>query len=113
MNRDLDYVREILLELEAEGDHAQKIMLLDTSAKERNHILIMTDAGLLIKQSKYGYRISWQGYEYLDAVRDEGIWNQTKNAVAETGGSVSLEIAKALATGFLKKKLSQHTGIEL
>ena len=56
-------------------------------------------------------RITFAGHDYLDSIRDDGIWNKTKQAVAETGGSATLEIIKSLATGFLKKKIEQHTGI--
>lgn len=59
------------------------------------------------------FRISPIGHDYLDAIRDEGIWKRTKEAVRETGGSATLEIVKSLATGFLKQKISQHTRIEL
>jgi hypothetical protein len=59
------------------------------------------------------FELTWLGHDYLDAVRDEGIWHKTKKAVSETGGSATLEIVKALALGFVKKKIAQHTGIEI
>ena len=59
------------------------------------------------------FRMTNQGHDYLDAIRDNGIWTKTKAAVAETGGSATLEIVKALALGFLKKKIETHTGIQL
>ena len=33
--------------------------------------------------------------------------------VAETGGTATLELIKAIGLGYVKKKLSEHTGIEL
>jgi len=54
-----------------------------------------------------------QGHDYLDAIRNDGIWQRTKEAVAETGGSAALEIIKAVALGLVKQKLEKHTGIEL
>ena len=58
-------------------------------------------------------RFSFTGHDDLDAIRDEGIWNKTLNAVAETGGSATLEMVKALATGFLKKTLELHIGVSM
>jgi hypothetical protein len=87
-------------------------------------IQLMSDAGLVQIRRKYdlyneGYvlglefRLTNSGHDYLDAVRSDNIWQQTQTAVAETGGSAVLEIVKALAIGFAKKKVSQHTGIDL
>ncbi len=67
----------------------------------------------LARWLEQSFTVTWAGHDYLDAVRDQGVWDKTKSAVAETGGNASLEIVKALALGFLKKKISQHTGIEL
>jgi hypothetical protein len=53
------------------------------------------------------------GHDFLDAVRDEGVWAETVAAVAETGGSAALELVKAVAIGFAKKKIAQHAGIEI
>ena len=59
------------------------------------------------------YRLSNQGHDFIEAIRDKGIWEKTKKAVTETGGNATLEMVKIIASGFLKEKLSKHTGIEL
>ena len=78
-------------------------------------LLLMRDAGWIEgRDANVGlFRVTNTGHDYLEAVKDVGIWNQTKAAIATTGGSATLEVAKALAIGFLKTKLSKHTGIEL
>ena len=95
------------------------------------HIELLADAGFVLKSGEridppgrggttlqgrriiksFALRVTNSGHDYLNAIRDEGIWNKTKQAVAETGGSATLEIIKSLATCFLKKKIEQHTGI--
>jgi len=70
------------------------------------------DSGLAIRRS-VRYWITSAGHDYLETIRDEGIWKKTKDVVSETGGSATLEIIMSLATGFLKKKIEKHTGIEL
>lgn len=135
MKRDLSLFRQILADCEdSDDDYFVRGMHwpgkfgseLDTKWNERElyHLSLMRDAGLIVFSELYDeddlgfvgatkFRITNSGHDFLDAVRDEGIWKQTKKAVAETGGNVSLEVAKSLAAGFLKKKLSQHTGVDL
>jgi len=121
--RDLDRIREILLHVENETSKdgwvgiRDRVFFRDDDAYQ---IDLMKQAGFVDADSHAisrilpgRVRISFAGHDYLDAVRDEGIWAQTKEAVKETGGSATIEIAKTLALGFLKKKISQHTGIEL
>lgn len=110
--RDLGYVRQLLLEMEAEGDYALRVLTADVSEKEMNHILIMADAGLLSNAGKYGCRISWQGYDYLDAVRDEENWRKTQAALKKIGGG-TFEIAKELAVAYMKQTAKEKLGIDL
>ncbi|KIC40124.1 hypothetical protein RA27_14925 [Ruegeria sp. ANG-R] len=70
------------------------------------------DHGLAKFHKPVTYKITWAGHDYLDSVRDKGIWEKTKRALVETGGSASLEVVKILAIGFAKTKLSKHTGVE-
>ena len=73
----------------------------------------MSDEGLVAEVSDGTFRLTSAGHDYLGAIRSEGIWQETKSVVAETGGSATLEIMKQLAIGFLKKKLEEHTDIKL
>ena len=41
--------------------------------------------------------LTWQGHEFLDAIRNDTIWNKTKNVVAERGGAIPFELIKELA----------------
>ncbi|MDP2738979.1 MAG: DUF2513 domain-containing protein [Pseudorhodobacter sp.] len=118
MKRDDDYIRDLLLKYEGEEDWllfmpGETLGSGEDEWKERYHALLLMDQGLLATVGKGTMRLTSQGHDFLEAVRDEGIWSRTKDAVRDTGGSATLEIVKALATGFLKKKISQYTGIEL
>ena len=86
--------------------------LSDEETKMEYHLKLACDAGLMLQQGIGMYRLTSLGHDYLDAVRDEGIWQSTKAAVAETGGNATLEIIKTVAVGFLKKKISDHTGLD-
>ena len=117
MKRDDDYMRARLLEAESSGPFLKKkyiaIDISEGDQKYNYHLDLLNDAGYLKKTDSTTFRMTNSGHDFLEAIRDEGIWRQTKSAISETGGSVTLEIFRALATGFLKKKIERHTGIEL
>jgi hypothetical protein len=56
--------------------------------------------------------LTWAGHDFLDSVRDSEIWRATKEGAQKAGG-FSLELLAALAKGLIKKKIEQHTGIQL
>ena len=117
MKRNDDLLRQLLLDAEASDDWIfLSYVTKDSSSEERErhgHVLLLEDAGLVAAVGKGSFRLTNQGHDFLTAIRDEGLWSKTKAAVAETGGNATVEILKSLASGFLKKKISQHTGIEL
>jgi hypothetical protein len=120
VKRNLDLVREILIEVESKNDGRSLVFEAGQVSKEKwHHVQLALQAGLLREvgavpsAQRKKVHLTWEGHDYLDAIRDEGIWAKTKAAVAETGGSATLEVIKAVAVGFVKKKISQHTGIEI
>ena len=44
--------------------------------------------------------LTWQGHEFLDAVRNDTVWRKTIALIKEKGGSVPFEVVKALAVRF-------------
>ena|SRR5215472_7717419 len=56
--------------------------------------------------------ITWDGYEYLETIRDPEIWRKTQ-AGATRLGNFSIDVIKELALGFVKQKIKQHTGVEI
>ena len=122
MKRDKDLLRELLFEFESSDEWQIRVPKFSGEPDERRarqyHIQLLCDEGYLVSFTggiaEAGvFRMTAQGHDFLDAVRDEGIWSKTRDAVRDTGGNATVEIVKALAMGFLKKKISQHTGIEL
>lgn len=117
MKRDDDLIRNLLLEFEEREDWLKAIPQTTSMSKEDRkiigHIYLLCDAGLVTSVGRDTYRLTNQGHDFLEATRDEGLWQTTKDAVSETGGNATLEIVKTLAIGLLKKKISQHTGIDL
>ena len=120
MKRDNDYLRDLLFKIESNDGYLIFVPLTfgmsDEQQNEYYHVQLLCDAGYLVtlrETENSGYRLTSQGHDFIDTIRDKGIWEKTKAAVTETGGNATIEILKTLAHEFLKKKVADHTGIEL
>ena len=112
MKRDDDLIRDLLIEMETSEEWLFVVDCDEGDQKREYHLKLLGDVGLILFEG-YSYRMTALGHDYLAAIRDEGLWQKTKDTVSETGGNATLEIVKALAIGFLKKKIAQHTDIDL
>lgn len=133
MKRDLDLVRSLLLKCEESPerifdigrhdwtDHdmrERQLIVRDWDDDEVFHLDLLTQAGF-IKRSVCEhsdvevFEITWAGYDYLDAVRDEGVWTRTKGVVANAGGSLAIDVIKSVAISVAKDQIKKHTGLEL
>ena len=84
--------------------------------------LLLVEAGLLKGQQPPLRRLgtpmwtdldlTWAGHDFVDAIRDPQIWNETRKGL-EYAGSFTLDLVKALAKGFITKKIEEHTGVKL
>ena len=105
MKRDDDYIRELLLETE----QSPKPFLLASShlradpdtLKRFMHAKWVADAGLFLEEKKAIYRITNQGHDYLAAIRNDTIWNKTKDSAQKAGG-VTLGLMKEIAVGYAR-----------
>lgn len=57
-------------------------------------------------------RLTWQGHDFLDSVRNQETWAKTKKGALAAGGWTA-DILKDLAKGFIKKQIEEHTGVKL
>lgn len=112
MKRDMDLIREILLWMEKQetGRNIDWVYDIPERTKEsiQYHAHLMAQAGLIdavnvtyledhTPQSK-PMSLTWAGYEFLDAIRKDTIWEKAKNkAISTTGGigfSLLVEVLK-------------------
>jgi hypothetical protein len=122
MNRDMDLIPRILLEVEElkSGQRFQQRVSSDhPDGTDPNvydeHVAILFEGGYL-----EGLRVTaqqdmvdqflidgltWGGREFLDSIRDPGVWAKIKAKAAEEGGNLPLEVMKHLGTAYLQKKL--------
>ena len=126
MKRDLDIIRDLLLALEAGSENntfsTKKLPILSDVSVEAvlAHFNLLVGAGIIEKaRGLYGdsplrdkFSISNEGYDYLEAIRDNAVWAKTKDAANKAGG-FTLDLIGEIARGLIKTQLKKHTGIEL
>jgi hypothetical protein len=111
MKRNPDLVKAILVAVEANTNpgHWVDIELPDTSAIDiAYHIKIMCEGGLLegddlTVRSGFDWKatdLTWQGYEFLDTIKNDTVWAKTKDFVKSKGGSTSLTVIGKIAAAF-------------
>lgn len=124
MNRDMELVRKILLAMEAEPSESGP-MTPNIDGYDRptisHHIYIMGTGGL-ISTSPETYQgdgrvtgasalnIEWDGYEFLDKVRDPGTWDRIKT-VATAGGKSLGSTSMGVLTRIAAKVVMEQIGI--
>lgn len=107
LERDDDYLRELLLELVSSDSwlHSSPMSLADAEAQKRRfHILLLVDAGLMAEHGKL-FRITNQGHDFIALTREEKAWTMTKAAVKHIGGA-SIQMLYRAAEGYALQKLA-------
>ncbi|WP_027149478.1 DUF2513 domain-containing protein [Methylobacter tundripaludum] len=127
MKRDMDLVRDLLLVIEShplldgmrrmQPDEPGDLDITDHSSNEVTyHLNMLIKAGLvegkITMQMPIISKLTWQGHDFLDSIRDPVIWRETMEGAKKAGG-FSLELLGALAKGLIKKKIEEHTGVQL
>jgi len=109
MKRDLDLVRRILLHME-QGDASPSgwSTFVDDGydlGTIHFHVRLLHDAGLIeadeiVPGQWWPERMTWSGYEFVDAARNEDLWQETKRRVEKgTGGAPFLIFHELLIRG--------------
>lgn len=114
MKRDPEILRSILLTAEADSDWLATMSTVGRCHDDEDtligHLHLLEDAGLLAAYEQHGcvlgWRMTWQGHEFLDQVRDPDIWRKTKAGAAKLGSS-SIRLLGELAVGFIKAKAAE------
>jgi len=132
MKRDMDLIRKILLKVEDDCDDNTSLEIDGYSKKDVNyHIYLLNEAGLIealickpahcfgdedFRINKYKpdfeemgciiYNLTWNGHEFLDACRDEGIWAQTKEKISRVAISVPVSVLSNVLTAVIQSKLN-------
>ncbi|MCI7693554.1 DUF2513 domain-containing protein [Veillonella caviae] len=110
MKRDLDLIRNILFTIENSNSIDASLTLNSLSKLHQDqelilyHVFLLDDAGFIIgiidETAPYISitRLTNEGHDYLDTIRDDSVWNQTKSTLGKISGSASLEVVKTIAS---------------
>ena len=120
MERNMDLCRLILFKIETEYRSAALYNLnidgfdFETVAY---HCKILADAGLIDSyeptygdDSIYAFSVgslTWKGHDFLDKIRENTMWNRTKDSIKENALPMTLEVIKSVATSFINDRLSK------
>ena len=123
MKRDMDLVRDILLKVE-EAERALPVgAFYDLRASKDvvdYHLELLIAHGFLdgTLHGSWGSRVvggeidglTWDGQDFLEAVRDERVWRAVKKAVYEAVGSTTFDVVKATCSMVATSMIKSHLG---
>ncbi len=112
MKRDFNLIREILLIIEEHDGEIHSTNITHNkhgSTQVAYHIKMLVDEGFLYTL-KYlrGFLISdltFAGHDFLDAIREEAVWNKTCKHIKDKGGAFTLDIIKEVAMLVVRNNL--------
>jgi hypothetical protein len=55
--------------------------------------------------------LTWKGHDFVDAVRDQGVWTKLKQVASKSGGQ-TIELIVEVAKGIINGELKRHTGLD-
>jgi hypothetical protein len=108
MKRDVDLMRQLLLDMERHGPDCSIDALRNGSPQEadertRFHVRLLVDAGLVKETDRPSaglpcVRLTNAGYEFVELCRSSARWREAKWVVEEHTGGVSLSVLRAVLT---------------
>lgn len=125
MKRDMDLVRRILVETECASAPLDISAFLDeehaTVEDVAYHVELMQHHGLIdasIQRNMGGsvaygkvIALTWDGCDYLDAIRDDRVWAKSKDAIRKAVGSTTMGLMKETAVAIGKQAILAGIGM--
>ena len=123
MKRDMDLARTLLLRVEKDAtfngndyyiQHPSELALEKWSDEQVSyHLHLLIEAKLLDGSADLGggfsiLKLTWQGHEFLDTIREPEVWKKTSEGAKKVGGvgmDLLVELAKAYGKQFIKERL--------
>ncbi|MDQ0208889.1 DUF2513 domain-containing protein [Alkalicoccobacillus murimartini] len=113
----MELVRLICLEVEEKGDARGTFVVPKFENYSRDqvmyHMKLLIEAGLIsgMNQSTKmnlavaATSLTWSDHEFLDAIKNDTVWTKVKKKVKEEGGSMPIQMVKALGMKFLEQQV--------
>lgn len=122
MKRDLELIRKLLLAAEAhEHGFLTDALRVDGWSEEQVgfHVYLLGQAGFMnvVENTTIGDKspsalplnLTWAGYEFLEAAKDDTVWAKAKEKVLKPAGGVALDVLVA----WLKNEAKSRLGLPL
>lgn len=121
MKRDLELIRKILLTIE----HGEQPLTIPDEAGARicYHVQLLidrrfvegkvawgSDSSGLVPMNCFTARMTMDGHDYLDSVRDPKVWEKTKSQLEKVGGGGPLEFVKDMAAKVMAELIKSSWG---
>lgn len=120
----MELIRKILFKIEDTIDNIGKTNLqIEGYSKEQvaYHCAILYEGGYIHACNiQYGSnevysfsvgRLTWEGHEFLDKIREDTIWNKTKDTIAEKGLPFVFDIVKSVSTEIITGVVKGFVGL--
>jgi hypothetical protein len=121
MVRNWDMIREILVRFEEKSSEEKALQLRDwpedTQLEISYNVEQLIEAGLLhgrmVETLGPGpsdfivFRLSWEGHDFLDAIKNDTVWNKTKETFVSKGISMTFDLVKSVAINFVRRMISE------
>jgi hypothetical protein len=126
----MDLIRTLLLKLEALPSKGSSVIIVSgfdpqmaiesfTPDEIEYHLRLLhaekflDSPGTKLPMAGVTFRgLTWAGHDFLDSVRDDGVWRKTKSG-AEAAGGFTIDLLAGLAKAILKAKIKELSGLDL
>jgi Hypothetical protein (DUF2513) len=111
MRRDMDLLRSLLLKVEEQADGSFTTIEIPghSESEVRYHAQLAQGAGFIEAEFMMdGFIVTgltWAGHEFLDAAREDKLWNKAKQTVLKNAGTLTVEALKTALAFSRQKKL--------
>lgn len=120
MKRNMDLIRDLLILIEEQDKDSRELKLppeMDRTVAVY-HLNLMEQAGFTTNNIQYAdnkplwinSKLTWDGHDFLDSIKNDTVWNKTKEAIKSKGleiGQLSFGVLKE----YVKLKLNEQLGI--
>ncbi len=124
MKRNWDTIRDILTRLEEHNSEEDWLNLSNFSQDKQSeisyHMELLIEAGLVNGQMSeefgsgpedfFATRLTWDGHEFLDAIRNDTVWQKTKKSFINKGLSMTFDLVKSVASDVAASYLKATIG---
>lgn len=124
MKRDMELIRKILFKVEETVDNVAEINL-EVDGYSMNqvayHCALLFEGGYIHDyEGQYASddihsfgigRLTWEGHDFLDKIREDTIWVKTKDTISSKGLPFVFDVVKSVSTGIISGLVKNAIGM--